>query len=363
MTTNKKQRKLKTDHIFRMTDDTGILQHSKYGVPDFSSGYTTIDNARALIMAVKLYDQTQSKRVESLIYKYVSFLSNAQNEDGTFRNTMGFDREFLEENDSEECFGRCLWALCSTFSDSGMPHSIKTNARDMIDKALPNCLKLKSSRAAAYVIIGLNYLGYEKTDGYISKLAAMLADHYIHYNNGDWHWFEDSLTSCNAVLPRALLTAFKATKELRYLKIGLESLSFLKRMTFTENYFKPIGSNGLCRQGDESAQLDEHPLEACESTSAYVEAFLITNNVEYIKLAKLCFSWYIGRNSIRHALLDYETGGCHDGIEADSLNPNQGAESIISFWLAYLEIKKYLKIENTADKERRQPNKYQGKKD
>lgn len=135
MTTNKKQRKLKTDHIFRMTDDTGILQHSKYGVPDLLSGYTTVDNARALIMAVKLYDQTQSKRVESLIYKYVSFLSNAQNEDGTFRNTMGCNREFSEENGSEECFGRCLWALCSTFSDSSMPHSIKTNARDMIDKA------------------------------------------------------------------------------------------------------------------------------------------------------------------------------------------------------------------------------------
>ncbi len=363
MKTSKKSRKLKTDHIFRMTDDTGILHRSNYGVPDLSGGYTTIDNARALIMAVKLYNQTQSKRVEDLIYKYVSFLSNAQNADGSFRNTMGYNREFLEENGSEECFGRCLWALCNTFSDLNMPHSIKKAAKDLIDKALPNCLKLKSSRADAYVIIGLHYLGDEKTDGYISKLAATLANHYMHYNNGDWHWFEDSLTSCNAVLPRALLTAFKTTKELRYLKIGLESLSFLERMTFTENYFKPIGNNGMRCQEDETAQLDGQPLEACESTAAYVEAYLATNNAEYIKKAKTCFSWYVGRNSIRHTLLDYETGGCHDGIESDSLNPNQGAESIISFWLAYLEIKKYLKLQNDADKERRQPNKYQGKKD
>ena len=358
MITNKNSRKLKTDHIFRMTDDTGMLHYSNYGVPDLSGGYTTIDNSRALIMAAKLYDQTQSKRVESLIYKYVSFLSNAQNAAGTFRNTMGYNREFLEENCSEECFGRCLWALCNTFSDSNMPHSIKKAVKDLIDRALPNCMKLQSSRAVAYVIIGLNYLGYEKTNGYISKLAATLADHYTHYKNGGWHWFEDSLTSCNSVLPRALLMAFKATKESRYLKIGLESLSFLESMTFTENHFKPIGNNGLRRQGDKAVQLDEQPSEACESTSTFVEAFLITNNVEYIEKAKFCFSWYIGRNSIRHTLLDFETGGCHDGIESDSLNPNQGAESVISFWLAYLEIKKYLKLENNAVKERGQPNKY-----
>lgn len=345
MTIDKKSKKLKTDHIFRMTDDTGILHHSNYGVPDLSKGYTTIDNARALIMTVKLFDQMQSKKVESLIYKYVSFLSNAQNEDGTFRDSMGYNREFLEGKDSEECFGRSLWALCYTFSDHNMPHSIKKAVRDLIDRALPRCMKLTSSRAIAYVIIGLNYLGYEKTNGYISKLAATLADHYAHYKNGDWHWFEDRLTSCNAVLPWALLTAFKVTKEARYLKIGQDSLLFLGRMTFTDNYFKPIGNNGLQYQGIEAVQLDEQTLEASEATSAYIQAFNVTNNMEYIEKAKTCFSWYMGRNSKRRTLLDYETGGCHDGIEADRLNPNQGAESLISFWLAYLEIKKYLKPE------------------
>ncbi len=346
-----------------MTDNTGMLHHAKYGVPDLSSGYTTVDNARALIMAAKLYDQIQSKKIENLIYKYVSFLSSAQIADGTFRDTMGYNRVFLDETGSEECFGRCLWALCLTYSDSKMPHSIKKTVKDLIDKALPNCLNIRSSRAAAYVIIGLNYLCTTKTDLTISKLAATLANHYTHYNTGDWHWFEDSLTSCNSVLPRALLTAFKSTRELRYLKIGLESLSFLERMIFNENYLKPIGSNGLQRLDDTPDHHDEHPLEACESTSAYIEAYLITNDIEYLRKAKICFSWFIGRNSKRHTLLDYETGGCYDGIESNNLNPNQGAESLVSFWLAYLEIKKYLKIENDTDKERIQPKKHHGKKD
>jgi hypothetical protein len=345
MITNNKSRKIRTDHIFRMTDDTGILHHSNCGVPDVTKGYTTVDNARALIMAVKLFDQTHTKRVESLIYKYVSFLSNAQNEDGTFRNSMGHDHEFLEEKGLEECFGRCLQALCCTFSDDNMPQGIKKTVWDLIEKALPHCLKMKSSRAIAYVILGLKYLRQEQTNGYISKLAALLVDHYVHYNEGEWHWFEDRLTCCNASLPWALLTAFKVTKESRYLKVGLESLAFLESKTFTENYFKPIGMKGLLYNGNDVTQYDEQTLEASETTSMYIEAFLLTNNKDFIDKAKTCFYWYLGKNSKSHTLMDAETGGCHDGIEYGRLNPDQGAESIISFWLAYLEINKYIKSE------------------
>jgi len=344
--TNNKPIKLKTDHIFRMTDDTGILHHSNYGVPDLSMGYTTVDNARALIMAVKLFDQNHhSKRIECLIYRYVSFLSNAQNADGTFQNSMGYNHIFSDEKSSEECFGRCIWALCYTFSDHNIPPSITKAISDLIAKALPHCMKQTSSSAIAYVIIGLNYLDQEKTNGYISKLAALLADHYVHYKDGDWHWFEDKLTSSNAVLPLALLIAHKFTKETRYLNIGLESLQFLESKTFTKYYFKPIGVNGLPCQGAESNQFDEQTLEACEATSAYIEAFLLTKNIRYMDKAKTCFYWYLGKNSKHCTLLDDETGGCHDGIEYDKLNPNQSAETTISFWLAYLEIKKYLKSE------------------
>ena len=335
--------KLKTDHIFRMTDDTGILHESSFGVPEPSKGYTSIDNARALIMTVKLFEQTHSKRVEGLIYKYVSFLSNAQNEDGTFRNSMGYNREFLEEEVPEECFGRCLGALCYAFSSHNTPNAIKMAARCLIDKSLPNCMKQTSSRAIAYVIIGLNYLGEEKTNVYISKLAALLADHYMHYKSDDWYWFEESLTSCNAILPWALLTAFIVTKETRYLKTGIETLQFLEGKTFTDGYFKPIGSNGLRNCTDEAVQFDEPSLEASEAASAYIEAYLATKNADYLGKAKTCFLWYTGKNSINMSLLDNETGGCHDGIYSAGLNPNQSAVSVISFWMAYLEIKKYLK--------------------
>ena len=326
---NKQSRKIKLAHVFRMTDETGILHHSNNAIPDKSKGYSTVDNARALIMAVKLYDQTHSERFENLIFRYVSFLSGAQNEDGTFRTSMGHEHQLLEEKGTEDCMGRCLWALCYTHADQNTPKYIKDAARLLIDKALPHCRRVKSSRAIAYVIIGLKYLDQTKTDGYISELAALLVDHYIHYKEKDWHWFEDRLTCCNAALPWALLTAFKVTKEARYLKVGLESLRFLESKIFTKDYFKPIGINGLLYMGQEAARVEEHPVEACEAASVYIEAFLLTNNDTFIDKAKTCFYWYLGRNSNRHTLLDPETGGCHDGINADDrLNPNQGAESI-----------------------------------
>lgn len=336
---------LKTDHIFNMTDNTGMLQHAIYGVPQLSEGYTSDDNARALIMAVGLYDQHRVKKIERLIYRYLSFLCLAQNADGTFRNFMGYNREFLEEKGSEDCFGRCLWALCDTFSNAVTPQNVKKTAWDLIEKALPNCLKLRSPRAKAYVIIGLHYINKEKTNEYISKLASSLTDHYIHYKDGDWHWFEDSMTYGNAVLPWAMLVAYRITRKDEYQKIGMESLRFLESKTFRTGYFKPIGCKGWLHKGDEPAEFDEQPVEACETMLAFLEAYTVSGEKMFLGRAKTCFSWYYGKNSKNLCLIDAETGGCYDGIEPDGLNLNQGAESIVSFWIAYLEIKKHDHIE------------------
>lgn len=338
MTNTKNPISLKTDQIFRMTDDTGMLQHSVYGVPNLSKGYTTDDNARALIMAVKLYGQHREKSVEKLMSKYLAFLCYAQNPDGKFKNFMGYNREFLEDEGSEDCFGRCIWALCYAFASSISPTYIKNLAWELIEKALPNCLKLSFSRAKAYVIIGLKYLNQEKTNAIIIKLADILSDHYEHYNNGDWHWFEDSLTYCNATLPWAMLSAHSVTKIVRYKEIGFESLKFLENKTFINGYFKPIGCNGWLIKGNPSAEFDEQPVEACETMLAFLEAYSVSDNILFLDRAKACFAWYTGKNSKGLSLIDSETGGCCDAITTEGLNLNQGAESIVSFWIAYLDI-------------------------
>ena len=327
---------IKTDHIFHLTDDTGMLQHSIYGVPNLTEGYTTDDNARALIMAVDLYRQYHGKKFEKLIYRYTAFLCNAQNIDGTFRNFMGYNREFQEKEGSEDCFGRCLWALCFAVNNSATPLNVKQVIRKVIELALPNCFKLVFPRAKAYAVIGLGYLDGEKSSAYISNLADSLVKQYDLHNDSDWHWFEDSMTYCNATLPWAMLVASKITKEERYLKIGFQSLNFLKKITFAEGYFKPIGCNGWFQRGKNSAQFDEQPVEACEMILMFLEAYAVSKDMEFLEKAKMCLSWYRGNNSKELCLIDQETGGCYDGIGQDGLNLNQGAESVVSFWIAYL---------------------------
>jgi len=115
---------IKDDHIFRMTDDTGMLQHSKYSLPDPNHGYTTDDNARALIMALMLYKKYGEKKYLDLVYRYSSFLLNAQNEKGKFKNFMGYDRKWLEDEGSEDCFGRCLWAIGFALSGDFTPRGV-----------------------------------------------------------------------------------------------------------------------------------------------------------------------------------------------------------------------------------------------
>src|SRR3984893_4792623 len=45
---------IKLDHLFRMTDQTGMVEHAVFVVPNYPEGYTTDDNARALIVTTLL---------------------------------------------------------------------------------------------------------------------------------------------------------------------------------------------------------------------------------------------------------------------------------------------------------------------
>ena len=217
--------------------------------------------------------------------------------------------------------GRCLWALGYSFANAATPQNVKDSLGKLIERALPNCLKLLSPRAKAYAIVGLSYLDEEKTNDTIKKLTVSLADQYDHYKDGDWHWFEESITYCNAILPWAILSAGRVMKDDRYLQIGFESLEFLKEKTFREGYFKPIGCKGWLDKGSEGAEFDEQPVEACETTLAYLEAYTICGDKIFFDRAKACFSWYSGSNSKNLSLIDAETGGCYDGIISEGSEP------------------------------------------
>jgi rhamnogalacturonyl hydrolase YesR len=329
----------KNDYIFLLTDDTGMLQHSKYGVPDPAYGYTTDDNARALILALLLYEKYKKKKYLDLVYRYSSFIINAQNEKGTFKNFMSYDRIWLEEEGSEDCFGRCLWALGFAISNKYTPRGIKKALMHILEKAIPNVPTLTYPRAKAYSIIGFAFLEGNDIRKLIFNMANFLCCLYDEHRDKEWKWFENTVTYCNSILPWSLFAAYRITGEKRFLDVAEESLSFLENITFSNGYFKPVGCKGWLSKGGIPAEFDEQPVEACETALAYLEAYEVTGEKEYIRKAEKCHAWYEGVNSKGMCLIDSETGGCFDGLTERGINLNMGAESLISYFISCLKIR------------------------
>lgn len=325
------------NYLFAFTDDVGIFQHSKYGVPDRNHGYTTDDNVRALILAVMLYEKFGKKKYLKLIYKYLSFVHHALNENGMFKNFMNYQREFLEERGSEDCFGRCIWALGTTISTPSVPENIKNTCRYILAEAMKNIEKITYPRAKAYTIVGLSFLKEsEEITNYIENLSMSLIEQYKIHKDKDWHWFEDSITYGNAFFPWSLFCAYKILGKECYLETAKESMDFLESIVMKPHFYKPVGCNGWLVKGGVAAEYDEQPIEACEMMYAYMAYYEETKNKKYKHNALKCFNWYKGQNSKNISLIDKDSGACYDGICENGVNLNQGSESIVSYGMAVM---------------------------
>jgi hypothetical protein len=330
-----------------MTDTTGMLQHAIYSLPNYNEGYTTDDNARALITTV-LVEQLGEEWLtgtEELSARYLAFLWHAFNRDkGRFRNFMGYNRNWLEEVGSEDSHGRALWAAGVTIGRSNHP-ALCAVASTLFNWGLEKALDLTSPRAWAFTLLGIDeYLRHFTGDRVATsvgiELAERLMDLYISYNCPDWHWFENSVTYCNASLSHALLTVGGWSGRKEMIDAGLESLGWLLAIQESEEgYFYPIGSNGFYARGGDRAIFDQQPVEAQTTISACLKAFRTTGEAAWRHKARGCFDWYLGANVLGRPLYDMETGGCMDGIHPDRINQNQGAESTLSFYLSLLELR------------------------
>ena len=158
---------LNLDHLYRMTDSTGIFQHASFTAPNLSEGYCTDDNARALILAVLLGQLEEApKRVRALATTYAAFLNYAFDPKKTrFHNFLSIDRRWLDEQGSEDSHGRAIWALGTAVGRS--PHwSSQRMAERLFAQALPAVTDFTSPRAWAFSLIGIHeYLRQTKGDG------------------------------------------------------------------------------------------------------------------------------------------------------------------------------------------------------
>lgn len=337
---------IKLNHLRRMTDGTGVLQHANYTVPDRMHGYCVDDNARALIVAVTAQDlQPLDSSLGDLASVYLSFLGYALNEQtGRFRNFMSYDRRWLELTGSEDSHGRALWGLGMAVA-LGRDAGEVVYAADLFQRALDAVEHFTSPRAVAFVIIGAHaYLSRYSSDSRVIRMRKILADRLMAWfrsaSSEGWPWCEDILSYDNARLPQALLLSGQWLPDREMLEMGLRALDWLKQVQTDETglHFAAIGNQGWLTRDGEKARFDQQPIEAAAMVDACIEAFNCTREEEWIAYAYRCLNWYQGENDLRIPLCDYATGGCRDGLEAQGANENQGAESTLCWLMALLAV-------------------------
>jgi glycosyltransferase involved in cell wall biosynthesis len=339
---------LNIDHMLRMTDGTGILQHAIFSVPNCREGYTTDDNARALIVSTLLDEDTGRAReleYSNLSHRYLAFLCYAFHSDtGRFRNFLGYDRQWLEDVGSEDSHGRALWALGEVLGHS-QDAGVRGATGRLFEAAVPAVHTFTSPRAWAFSILGMQaYLDWFPGDraiqGARNALANRLLDIYERSHSKTWQWFEKSLSYSNARLSQALILAGWRSDNKRMIEAGIESLRWLvaEQHQGDEEIFVPIGSSGFFTEGEEKARFDQQPVEACATISACLEAYRLTDEGYWLEEAQRVFRWFLGKNDLQVPLYDTSTGGCRDGLHPDRVNENQGAESTLSFLMALLEM-------------------------
>jgi hypothetical protein len=245
------------NHLDRMTDSTGLIQHAIYSVPRRESGYTTDDNARALRLCVRLWNRRPDERMLQRVTTYLSFLEYARGVGRGFHNFLGYDRHWLDAEGCGDCQGQAVRSLAEVLG-SGLPGGYRALARELIEGVLPTLADLRSLRAQSYVVLACGHLwdagteDIEPLESIAWSAARRLAECYARTVRPDWEWFESRMTYANAVLPHALFIAAQCWPEEGFRDVAEISFAFLNReTTATEKGVRsllPERPEGCCAQ-------------------------------------------------------------------------------------------------------------------
>ncbi len=325
--------------VERMSDATGMLQHSIFSVPDRRHGYCIDDNARALMLMSGIEDLDPVVR-DKWMTIYASFVQYAWNPDARrFRNFMNFDRTWCEDVGSEDSNGRALWSLGVTARDAREAKH-RDWAKAMFDNTASLALELGSPRAQAFAMLGAAAM-LEASPGHDLALRILrrFPDQHLalldEARRPEWGWFEIVLAYDNARLPEAMLRAGLALDRADLIACGLDTLDWIvSRQTAPEGHFRAVGSESFGRVYAEPLPFDQQPLEAQATIDACAAAFDATGDVRWYDEAKRAYDWYLGVNDLDLPLATYRDGGCFDGLMPTGLNRNQGAESILALQMA-----------------------------
>lgn len=329
-------------HIRRLTDQTGIIQHAVFSMPNRKEGYCIDDNARALLLTVLADRVNPKKATQNLQSVYLSFIHYMQTEDGYFRNFMYYNKDTPEARGSEDSFGRTIMALGYLIHEGSSPLLIKT-AKEIFLKAYPHVNSLVSLRGIANTIVGIcQVIKHQYPDDLKRNMVIALADKMVEMyratQDSQWRWFEPVLTYDNAMLPLALLHTYEVSKNETYLTTALDAMAFLESKVFSEGKLHPVGNEGWLERGGTAARFDQQGIDVMSMVLYYRQAAQVTQEQIYIDRMYESYLWFLGKNDLGLSLYDPSTGGCADGLHSEGINLNQGAESTLAYWISHVVV-------------------------
>ncbi len=333
---------VRIDHLYRMTDDTGLLQHAIHGTPNRHHGYSIDDQTRGMIVSAMYHRLFRDRNVLGPFHTYLSYVHYAKREDGFFRNFMSFDRRWLEdEGDNSDAQGRVMWA-----TGYSVTHPPDRQSRMLCRKLFLGCVPLFDDihhvRSLSFAILGCHYfLRHESDTTQVERLMRLAADRimqqYTEHEGDNWPWYEDVVTYANARVPQSLVLAGLQFGDTDMIARGVRMLDWLLEVqTGREGYLSLIGNRGWLSRGSDRAEYDQQAIEVAALVGACKAAYRATGNVRYLNEMRRCFDWYLGANDQHVQVIDFATHGCHDGLTPDGVNLNQGAESLLAWLLSLL---------------------------
>lgn len=331
-------------HLDRMTDSTGLIQHAIYSIPRRESGYTTDDNARALRLCTRLWEQEPGERMLGRVTTYLSFLEHARCPVRGFHNFLSYQRDWLDAEGTGDSQGQAVRALADVLGSS-LPDGYRALARELVKSVTPSLAELRSLRAQAYVILAWGHLSIsdvkdiEPLENVAWSSAQRLVECYRRSQRSDWSWFESRMTYANAVLPHALFVAAGCWPEEDFLEVAEASFEFLDHETTAEDFFWPIGNSDWYPRGEKKSLYDQQPVEAVTMADGAMAGFTLLGNERYLAAFRRANAWFHGHNSLQLPLVDVDCGSCYDGLQRSGVNRNQGAESTLAYLWAELNNK------------------------
>jgi hypothetical protein len=313
-------------HLLRLTDDVGLLEHAEGIVPRYEHGYCVDDVGRGLVVVCR--EPSPSQEVITLGRRYLHFLSQAQAPDGKVRNRLSYDRRWLDQPGTEDCWGRCLWGL-GTAAARGPTLGIREESLSRFDRSAQNSSPWP--HAMAFAALGAaeildRWHDHSGALTLLDKASAIIGQPAA---NPVWPWPARRLSYANAAIAEAVIVAGWRLGRDRVLRNGLLMLEWLLSVETRDGHLSVVPAGGWSL-GEDRPGFDQQPIEVAAIADACMRAATVTGDSSWLAGVQLSVAWFMGDNDARIPLVDERTGGGCDGLSSTTRNRNQGAESTLA---------------------------------